>query len=88
MCSLGSRSSISVFEAKSPIVSKTISEIELSDDCRNAIQEIGIETIGDLDSKTEIELLEQNGFTQAFVDEINNQLDTLGLKLHSGSNVG
>jgi DNA-directed RNA polymerase subunit alpha len=67
---------------------KTISEIELSDDCRNAIQEIGIETIGDLASKTEIELLEQNGFTQAFVDEINNQLDTLGLKLHSGSNVG
>jgi hypothetical protein len=41
-----------------------------------------------LASKTEIELLAQDGFTQAFVDEINNQLDTLGLKLHSGSNVG
>ncbi len=68
--------------------SKTIPEIELSDDCRNAIQEIGIETIGDLASKTEIELLEQDGFTQEFVDEINNQLDTLGLKLHSGNNVG
>ena len=70
------------------VPSKTISEIELSDDCMNAIQEIGIETIGDLASKTEIELLEQDGFTQAFVDEINNQLDTLGLKLHSGNNVG
>ncbi len=68
--------------------SKTISEIELSDDCRNAIQEMGIEAISDLASKTETELLEQDGFTQAFVDEINNQLDTLGLKLHSGNNVG
>ncbi|MBC8555929.1 MAG: tetratricopeptide repeat protein, partial [Candidatus Brocadiales bacterium] len=68
--------------------SKTISEIELSDDCRKAIQEMGIETISDLASKAETELLEQDGFTQAFVDEINNQLDTLGLKLHSGNNVG
>ncbi|KHE90909.1 MAG: tetratricopeptide repeat protein [Candidatus Scalindua rubra] len=68
--------------------SKTISEIELSDECRNAIQEMGIGSISDLASKTETELLEQDGFTQAFVDEINNQLDTLGLKLHSGNNVG
>ena len=67
--------------------SKTISEIEFSDDCKSAIEEMGIETINDLASKTEIELLEQDGFTQAFVDEINNQLDTLGLKLHSGNNV-
>ncbi len=69
-------------------LSMPISEIELSDDCRNAIGEMGIETIGDLISKTEPELLDQDGFTQAFVDEIINQLDTLGLKLHSGNNVG
>lgn len=68
--------------------SKTISEIELSDECRNAIEVMGIKTINDLESKTETELLEQDGFTQAFVDEIINQLDTLGLKLHSGNNVG
>jgi DNA-directed RNA polymerase subunit alpha len=67
---------------------KTISDIELSDGCRNAIQVIGIEAIDDLASKTEADLLEQDGFTQAFVDEIINQLDTLGLKLHSGNNVG
>ena len=69
-------------------LSKTISEIELSDNCRNAIEEMGIETISDLVSKTETELLEQDGFTQAYVDEIINQLDKLGLKLHSGNNVG
>ena len=63
-------------------------EIEFSDNCRNAIKEMGIETISDLVSKTETELLEQDGFTQAYVDEIINQLDKLGLKLHSGNNVG
>jgi DNA-directed RNA polymerase subunit alpha len=69
-------------------LSKTILEIELSDNCRNAVKEMGIETISDLVSKTEAELLEQDGFTQAYVDEIINQLDKLGLKLLSGNNVG
>lgn len=67
---------------------KTVSEMKLSDNCRNAIQEMGIETINDLVSKTETELLEQDNFTQAYVDEIISQLDTFGLKLHSGNNVG
>ncbi len=65
----------------------TISQLELSDDCRNAIQKMGCEAISDLASKAETELLEQYGLTQAFVDEINNQLETLGLRLHSGNNV-
>ncbi len=69
-------------------LSKTISEIVLSDDCRNAIKEIGIETISDLVSKSEIELLEHDGFTQAYVDEVISQLYGLGLKLHSGNNIG
>ncbi len=69
-------------------VSKTISQMELSDDCRNAIEGINIESISDLVSKTESELLAQDGFTQAHVDEIIYELDTLGLKLHSGSDVG
>jgi DNA-directed RNA polymerase subunit alpha len=69
-------------------LSRTILEIELSDNCRNAIEEMNIETISDLVSKTETELLEQDCFTQAYVDEIINQLDKLGLKLQSGNNVG
>ncbi len=69
-------------------LSKTILELELSDNCRNALGKMNIETISDLVSKTETELLEQDGFTQAYVNEIINQLDKLGLKLHSGNNVG
>ena len=65
--------------------SNTISKLEFSDDCRGAIAEIGIETIDDLAAKTESELLEENGFAQSFVDEIINQLETIGLKLHSGT---
>jgi DNA-directed RNA polymerase subunit alpha len=65
--------------------SNTISKLEFSDDCRGAIAGIGIETIDDLAAKTEAELLEENGFAQSFVDEIINQLETLGLKLHSGT---
>jgi DNA-directed RNA polymerase subunit alpha len=68
-------------------LSKIISEIDLSDNCKNAIEEMGIETISDLISKTETELLEQDGFSQAYIDEIINQLYKLGLKLHSGNNV-
>ncbi len=69
------------------IFPKTFLEIELSDSCRNALEETGIETMNDLVSKTEAELLEQDGFMQAHVDEIIDQLDKLGLKLHSGNNV-
>ncbi len=68
-------------------LSKSISEIEFSEDCGNAINDMGIDTISDLVSKTETELLEQYGFTQAFVDEVIDQLNGLGLKLHSGNDV-
>ena len=67
---------------------QTISEIGLSDNCMSAIKEMGIETINDLVSKTETELLDQDGFTQAYIDDIINQLDKLGLKLHSGNDIG
>ena len=69
-------------------LSKSISEIELSKQCRNAIEKMGIETIGDLVQKTETELLEQNGFKQKDIDEIKNQLDELGLELYSGNDKG
>jgi len=69
-------------------LSKTISEIDIPKHCRKAIEEMGIETIGELVSKTETELLKQNGFKQADIDEIKNQLDKLGLELYSGNNEG
>jgi len=69
-------------------MSKPVSEMELSEHCRKAVEKIGIETTGELASKTEAELWEQNGFTQADIDEIKDQLDKLGLELYSGNNKG
>lgn len=66
-------------------LSNAISETELSKRCKNKLEKMGIETISDLVSKTEAELLEQQGFKQAYVDEIKNQLDKLGLTLYSGN---
>ena len=68
-------------------LSKSISEIELSKHCRKAIEKMGIETIGELVSKTETELL-QKSFQHADIDEIKNQLDELGLELYSGNDKG
>jgi DNA-directed RNA polymerase subunit alpha len=69
-------------------LSKPISETDLPKRCINAIENMGIETIGDLVLKTETELSEQNGFKQKDIDEIKNQLDELGLELYSGNDKG
>ncbi len=70
------------------ILSKPISEMDLSKHCRKAVEKMGIESIGELASKTETELLEQKGFKQADIDEIKDQFDKLGLELYSGNNNG
>ncbi len=69
-------------------LSKAISEMELSKHCSKALEKLGIETIGELASKTETELLEQNGFKQTDIDEIKGQLDGLGLELYSENDKG
>ena len=66
-------------------LSTPISEMDLSKHCRKVIEKMGIETIGELVSQTETELLGQKGFKQADIDEINDQFDKLGLKLCSGN---
>jgi DNA-directed RNA polymerase alpha subunit len=59
--------------------------MDLSKHCRKVIEKMGIETIGELVSQTETELLGQKGFKQADIDEINDQFDKLGLELCSGN---
>lgn len=68
------------------ILSTPVSEMDLSKHCRKVVEKMGIETIDELVSKTDTELLEQKGFKQADVDEIKDQLDKLGLELYSGNN--
>jgi DNA-directed RNA polymerase subunit alpha len=66
-------------------LSTPISEMDISKHCKKVVEKMGIQTIGELGSKTETELLEHKGFKQADIDEINDQFDKLGLKLCSGN---
>jgi DNA-directed RNA polymerase subunit alpha len=69
-------------------LSAPISEMDLSKHCKKVVEKMGIETIGELVSKTETELLQQKGFEQADIDEIKDQFNKLGLELCSGNNNG
>ena len=66
-------------------LSTPISEMDFSKHCRKVVEKMGIETIGELVSKTETELLQQKDFKQADIDEIKDQFDKLGLELYSGN---
>lgn len=66
-------------------LSTPISEMDISKHCKKVVEKMGIQTIGELVSKTETELLERKGFKQADIDEITDQFDKLGLKLCSGN---
>lgn len=66
-------------------LSTPISEMDISKHCKKVVEKMGIQTIGELVSKTETELLEYKGFKQADIDEINDQFDKLGLELCSGN---
>ncbi len=68
-------------------VPETISELDLSKRCINAVKKIGIETVDNLLLKTEAELLGQEGIKQTYVDEIKDKLDKYGLKLQSGNDI-
>ncbi|HHT9136743.1 MAG TPA: DNA-directed RNA polymerase subunit alpha C-terminal domain-containing protein [Candidatus Wunengus sp. YC60] len=59
---------------------ETISELGLSTRCRNALSNAGIETIGDIQEKTEEELL-QEGVKENYVDELKEALSKAGLSL-------
>ncbi len=66
-------------------LSTPISEMDISKHCKKVVEKMGIETIGELVSKTEAELLDQKGFKQADIDEIKDQFYKLGLELCSGN---
>ena len=58
----------------------TISDLGLSTRCRNALSKIGIETIENLEEKTEAELI-QEGVKQNYINEIKETLSKFDLSL-------
>ena len=63
------------------ILSKTVGDMELSVRSRKALQRLNINTVGELAARTEDELLGCKNFGQTSLNEIKQQLTTMGLGL-------
>src|SRR5580700_7909729 len=63
------------------ILSKAVGDLELSVRSRKALQRLNINTVGELTSRTEDELLGCKNFGQTSLNEIKQQLATLGMSL-------
>lgn len=66
---------------------REIAELELSIRARNLLRNSGIKTVGELINKTTQDLININGFGQKVLNEIEEVLAELGLKLASGSGI-
>ncbi len=63
------------------VLNKTVSELELSVRSRQALQRLGVNTVGELATRTEAELLGVKNFGQTSLLEIKQRLTELGLGL-------
>ena len=63
------------------VLGKTVGDMELSVRSRKALQRLNINTLGELASRTEDELLGCKNFGQTSLNEIKQQLTTFGLSL-------
>ena len=87
----GERSATAATAARRPVVSagnappeilaKTVADLELSVRSRKALQRLNINSLGELSSRTEDELLGCKNFGMTSLNEIKQQLGTFGLSL-------
>lgn len=73
-------------DAPSELLAKNVSEIELTVRSRKALQRLNINTLAELTSKTEEELLGCKNFGQTSLNDIKQQLETYGLSLRKLEN--
>ncbi|MBN1511215.1 MAG: tetratricopeptide repeat protein [Phycisphaerae bacterium] len=65
------------------IVSRSVTELELSARSRKCLQRLGITTLGELSSRSEQELLSIKNFGQTSLNEIKRRLTELGMSLRT-----
>ncbi|MEO0512582.1 MAG: DNA-directed RNA polymerase subunit alpha C-terminal domain-containing protein [Planctomycetota bacterium] len=68
---------------KEIVLGKPVGDLQLSVRARKALQLLSVETIGDLASRTEHELMGVKNFGQTSLDEIREKLGELGLSLRA-----
>ena len=67
--------------APEAVLSKSVAQLDLSVRARKALQMLGINTIGDLATRTEAELMGVKNFGATSLDEIKERLASFGLEL-------
>lgn len=70
-------------KASEAVLNRPISALDLSVRARKALQMLNIQTIGDLASRTEAELMGVKNFGQTSLDEVREKLGDLGLSLRT-----
>ncbi len=66
-------------KAESNLLSAPIGQIEFSVRVRRTLEQLGIQTLGDLTAKTEVDLMNQKNFGQTSLHEIRQKLTEYGL---------
>ncbi len=66
-------------DANPEVLSRSVNTLELSVRSRKCLQRLGINTIGELASRSEQELLESRNFGQTSLKELHNRLTEMGL---------
>jgi DNA-directed RNA polymerase subunit alpha len=75
------RPTVAVGNAPPEIMAKSVADLELSVRSRKALQRLNINSLGELASRTEDELLGCKNFGQTSLNEIKQQLSTFGMNL-------
>lgn len=73
-----------VSSAQAELLARPASTLELSVRARKCLQRLGVNTIGDLTSRSESQLMESRNFGQRSLDEVKDQLARLNLRLREG----
>jgi len=79
----GSAASAAVSNVPPDLLAKSVGELELSVRSRKALQRLAINTVGELASRTEDELLGCKNFGQTSLNELKQQLAQLGMGLRT-----
>jgi len=77
------RPTVNIGNVAPEILSKLVADLELSVRSRKALQRLNINTLGELASRTEDELLGCKNFGQTSLNEIKQQLGTFGMGLRT-----
>ena len=70
-------------KASEEVLTQPITSLNFSVRSRKALQILGVQTVGDLATRTEAELMGINNFGSTSLDEVREKLEMVGLELRT-----